>query len=96
MFILEAIAKGLVYLETHASLCKNTDNIAKAELYQSRMVKKIPARCQVIIYEYFQKQPGRQRRGRWGQELNGIDDNHSPVNYSLELNLQNTSCFPLL
>lgn len=40
MFILAVISKGLVYVETRAYFCKNTDNIAKAELYQSRMAKR--------------------------------------------------------
>lgn len=40
MFILAVMSKGLVYVETRAYLCKNTDNIAKAELYQSRMAKR--------------------------------------------------------
>ena len=41
MFILAVISKDLVYMETHAYLCKNRDNIAKAELYQSRMAKRL-------------------------------------------------------
>lgn len=41
MFILAVISKGLVYVETRVNLRKNIDNIAKAELYQSRMAKRL-------------------------------------------------------
>lgn len=55
-------------METHAYLCKNRDNIANVELYQSRMAKRLYSCVKWLIMKVI--------KTSWGDmgELHGIEN----------------------